>query len=63
MLNAEKSDVMLIGTSAQLRASDHISEIVVVSANLKPMAVIKSLGVILDSCLSFAAHVTAVFKA
>jgi len=63
MLNADKSDVMLIGTSAQLRAVDHISEIVVAGANLKPVAVIKSLRVILDSRLSFAAHVTAVCKA
>jgi len=59
MLNADKSDVMLIGTSAQLRAAYHISEIVVTGANLKPVAVIKSLGVVLDSRLSFAAHVTA----
>jgi len=36
-LNADKSDVMLIGTSAQLRAADHISEIVVAGTNLKPM--------------------------
>jgi len=54
MLNANKSDVMLIGTSAQLHAADHISEIVVAIANLKPEAVIKSLGVILDSRLAFA---------
>jgi len=60
MLSAYKSDVMFIGTSAQLRAADHISEIVVAGANLKLVAVIKSLGVILDSRLTFAAHVTAV---
>jgi len=56
MLNADKMDVMLIGTSGQLHAADHISEIVVAAANLKPVAVIKSLGVILNSCLTFAAH-------
>jgi len=49
MLNADKSDVMLTGTSAQLRAADHILEIVVAGVNLKPVAVIKSLGVILNS--------------
>jgi len=63
MLNAVKSDVMLIGTSAQLCAADHISKIVVTGANLKPVAVIKSLGVFLGSLLTFAAPVTAVRKA
>jgi hypothetical protein len=42
MLNADKSDVMLIGTSAQLRVVDHNSEIVVAGMYLKPMKVIKS---------------------
>jgi len=63
MLNTDKSDVMLIETSAQLRAADHISEIVVAGTDLKTVAVIKSLGFILDSRLTFAAHVTAVCKA
>jgi len=62
MLNADKSDVMLIKTSAPLRAADHIWEIVVAGANLKPVTVIKSLAVLLDSRLTFAAHVTAVCK-
>jgi len=48
MLNADKLDVMLTGTSAQLRAA---------------VAVNKSLGVNLDSRLTFAARVTAVCKA
>ena len=60
MLNADKSDVMLIGTSAQLLAANHIWEIVVAGANLKPVAAIKPLGVTLDSRLTFTAHVTAV---
>jgi len=63
MSNADKSDLILIGTSAKLRAADHISEIVVAGANLNPVAVIKSLGVILDSRLTCAAHVAAVCKA
>ena len=63
MLNADKSDVILIGTSAQLLAANHISEIVVAGANLKPVAAIKSLGVTLDSRLTFTPHVTAVCKA
>jgi len=54
---------MLIGTLAQLHAADHISDIVVAGVNLKLVAVIKSLGVILDSRLTFAAHVTVVSKA
>jgi len=48
MLNADKSDMMLIKISAQLCAAE-ISEIEVAGANLKPVAVIKSLGVILES--------------
>ena len=63
MLNADKSDVMLIGTSAQLLAANHILEIVVAGANLKPVAAIKSLSVTLDSRLTFTPRVTAVFKA
>jgi hypothetical protein len=59
MPNAGKPDIMMIGTSAQLRAADHISEIVVAGANLKPVNEIKSLAVILDNCLTFEAHVTA----
>ena len=54
---------MLIGTSTQLRAADNISSIIVVGANLKPTAELKSLGVILDSRLTFDAHVSAVSKA
>jgi len=55
---------MVIGTSAQLRTADHISEICGRRCEPKAtMAVVKSLGVILDSHLTFAAHVTAVCKA
>ena len=43
MLHADKFDVILIGTSAQLRAANHISEIVVAGANLKPVVATKSL--------------------
>jgi len=50
-------------TSAPLHATNHILEIVVAGANLKPVAVIESLGVILDSRLTFAAYLTAVCKA
>ena len=37
ILNAGKPDIMLIGTSAQLLAANHISEIVVAGANLNPV--------------------------
>ena len=63
LLNAEKSDVMLIGTSAQLRAANGISNIAVAGASLKPTAELKLLGVILNSHLTFVAHVSAVCKA
>ena len=54
---------MLIGTSAQLRAADNILSIIVAGVNLKPTAELTSLGVILDSRLTFDAHVSAVSKA
>jgi hypothetical protein len=56
LLNADKSDVMLIGTSAQLSVAKNITNIVVAGANLHTMDDLKSLGVIVDSRLTFAAH-------
>ena len=62
LLNANKSDVMCVGTSAQLYATKHTMSIVVAGANLHPTDELKSLGVILDSHLTFAAHALAVRK-
>ena len=46
LLNADKSDAMLIGTLVQMRAAKNIT---VAGATLKPTAKLKSLGVLLDS--------------
>ena len=61
MFNAATSDVMLIMTSAQGHAANHILKIVVAGANAEPVAAIKSFAVTHDSRLTHAAHVTAVY--
>ena len=61
--NVDKSDAMLIGTSAELRAANNISRITVAGANLKPTSKLKSLGVILSNQLTFIDHVSAISKA
>lgn len=63
LLNADKSDVMFIGTSAQLSASSSLSSVTVAGENLVPTSELKSLGVVLDNRLTFNAHVTAVCRA
>jgi hypothetical protein len=63
LLNADKSDVMFIGTSAQLCTAKNVSSIVVAGASLHPTDELKSLGVAIDSRLTFAAHALAVCKA
>ena len=63
LLNADKSDVMFIGTSAQLSASSSLSSVAVAGENLVPTSELKSLGVVLDNRLTFNAHVTAVCRA
>ena len=57
LLNADKSEVMMIGTPAQLRAASTVNTVAVADANLTLWSKLKSLGVILDSRLSFDAHV------
>ena len=54
---------MFIGTSAQLRAAKDVTSVVVASASLHPADEQKSLGVIIDSRLTFATHALAVRKA
>ena len=60
LLNADKSEVMMIGTSAQLRAASTVNTVAVADANLSSK--LKSLGVIFDSRLAFDAHVAVVCK-
>jgi hypothetical protein len=63
LLNADKSDFMFIGTSAQLAAAPVNDDVTVAGVSLPVSNEIKSLGVILDSRLTFNAHATAVCKA
>jgi len=62
LLNADKSEVMMIGTPAQLRAASTVNTVAVADANLTLLSKLKSLGVILGSRLSFDAHVAMVCK-
>jgi len=48
LLNADKSEVMMIGTPAQLGAASTVNTVAVTDANLTLWSKLKSLGVILD---------------
>jgi len=61
LLNADKSDVMFIGTSAG--TANNVTNIVVARANRQPTDELKSLGFILASRLTFAAYALAVLGA
>ena len=63
LLNADKSEVMFVGTSAQLQKTDHIRSVNVADAVLPVSKKMKSLGVVLDSHLNFSDHVNMVAKA
>jgi len=52
----------MIGTPAQLHAASAVDTVAVADANLTLSSKLKSLGVILDSRLSFDAHVAVVCK-
>ena len=49
LLNADKSEVMMIGTPSQLCAASTVNTVVVADANLTLSSKLKSLAVILDS--------------
>ena len=63
LLNADKSEVMLVSTAAQLRKMDHIRTVNSADAILPMSEKVKSLGVILDNQLKFGDHVNSVAKA
>jgi len=46
LLNADKSEVMMIGTAAQLHAASTVNTVTVADANLTLSSKLKSLGVI-----------------
>ena len=65
-LNPSKSEVLLIGTKQRLASTSqeiNASEIRIADCPIAPSAVIKNLGVTIDSNLSFNQHVNATCKA
>jgi len=61
LLNA-KSEVIVLGTANQLRLATTVDSVEVAGATLPVAPTLKSLGVILDQCLTFDDHATAVVK-
>lgn len=51
LVNADKSDFMFVGTSTQLRAAKHVTNIIVTGTNLHPTDDLESLGFIMNSRL------------
>ena len=63
ILNADKSEVMHVGTGVQLRKIDETQSVKVADIALPTVNQLKSPGVIVDGQLTFKAHVNAVAKA
>lgn len=61
-LNADKSEVMLLGTAYQLREASAITSVSVAGSLLPVTDKMKTLGVILDSRLTFDKHVVSVIQ-
>ena len=62
-LNAEKSEVVLLGTPAQLRSATNIATVDAAGSTLPVASKLKSLGVTIDSNLRFDCHARNVAKA
>jgi len=62
MLNPDKSEVMLLGTGKQLHAADDIRSVTVAGIGLEVKEELKTLGVVLDSGLTFNKQVNAVAR-
>jgi len=62
LLNADKSEVIVLGTANQLRLATTIDSVEVAGATLPVAPTLKSLGVILDQRLTFDDHAIAVVK-
>ena len=59
MLNADKSEVMLVENSSQLKAASSVTTVTVAGVRVCHVSTAtKSLGVIIDSRLTFDDHVT-----
>jgi hypothetical protein len=63
LINADKSEVVFIGTSAQLHAVSTVNQIPVAGSSLTLSSQLKTLSVIVDPKPTFDAHVSAVCKA
>jgi len=63
LLNADKTEVMMIGTSSQLCLAETIGTVTVADSCLTVSSQLKSLGVIFDPILTFEAHVSSICKA
>ena len=62
LLNANKSEVMFVGTTKSLESVKNVTSVNVAGTSLPVTKEIKSLGVILDSRLNLDSHVRAVCK-
>ena len=62
-LNADKSEVLIIGTAPQLRSVANIREVEVAGSRLQVAPKLKSLGVTIDSHLRFDCHAKEVARA
>jgi len=62
-LNADKSEVVIIGTAPQLRSAANIREVEVAGSRLQVAPKLKSLGVTIDSHLRFDCHAKEVARA
>ena len=62
LLNADKSQAIVLGTANQLRSATSIDSVEVAGVALPVATTLKSLGVILNQRLTFNEHATAVVK-
>ena len=62
-LNADKSEVVIIGTAPQLRSAANIREVEVAGSRLQVASKLKSLGITIDSHLRFDCNAKEVARA
>ena len=62
-LNPDKSEAIIIGTGARQRSEGPLGSIALGDVQIQPSDTVKSLGVTIDSTLSFSTHVNNVCRA